>query len=144
MKFIGEEPRADVLAELVRKNNAILEQAKKQSQGYQYGIVKNLLETEYHTLKKKLDAERDEQERRREEEQKQPRIDYSHIWRADPKPQEGIGDISELLEDFFEEDDDDSRPSSSSHSPTALQIMAEMMRQREPEMDEWDDDDDEL
>jgi len=105
-KIIGEEPQTTVLVELVNKNFAVLAKAKNQSQGYRYGILTKLLQRKYHGLKLKLEAERKEQELAREERKRQTlsRLeDYSRYVPAN-KTEEGIGDISKLLDDMFEED----------------------------------------
>ena len=71
----------------------------------------------------------------------QPRIDYSRIHRADPTPQEGLDDISELLDD---EEDESPAPS---NAPSQLQqALAEAKRQRKAEAFAWydEDDDDEI
>lgn len=135
--IIGEEPQASILDELIRKNFSAWENAKSESQSYRYGILKKLLRTEYHGLKLKLEAEHAEQEHMREERRNQPRIDYSHIHRADPTPQEGLDDISELLDDG---EDESPAPS---NAPSQLQpALAEAKRQRKAEAFAWDDEDD--
>ena len=56
--------------------------------------------------------------------------------------EEGIGDISELLDDWGEEDDD-RQASQTSYDPLTLQrLIAEMKRQRKAEAFAWDDEDD--
>lgn len=138
--IIGEEPQASVLDELVRKNLPALEKAKNESQGYRYGIVKKLLETEYHGVKLKLEAERAEREWMLEERRKYPPSILEDCFRRAEagRHEEGIGDISALLDD----DDDDEVPVSSGDSSSARQILAEMRRLRKAEQDDDDDDDD--
>lgn len=136
--IIGEEPQASVLDELVRKNLPALEKAKNESQGYRYGIVKKLLETEYHGVKLKLEAERAERERMLEERRKYPPSILEDCFRRAEagRHEEGIGDISALLDD----DDDDEVPVSSGDSSSARQILAEMRRLRKAEQDDDEDD----
>lgn len=131
--IIGEEPQASVLDEVVRKNFSVFEAAKNEPQGYRYGILKKILRTEYHDLKLKLEAERAEQEERRN----QTRIDYSRFDRAGSTPQEGLDDISELLYD----DDEDENPAPSNNPSQLQQVIAEMKRQRKADILDWDDDD---
>lgn len=131
--IIGEEPQASVLDEVVRENFPVFEAAKNEPQGYRYGILKKILRTKYHGLKLKLEAERAEQEERRN----QTRIDYSRFDRAGSTPQEGLDDISELLDD----DDEDANPAPSNNPSQLQQVIAEMKRQQKADILDWDDDD---
>ena len=142
--MIGEEPQAGVLDELVRRNFPVLEKAKNEPQAYRYGILKELLQTEYHGLKLKLEAERAEQERLLEESRKYPPSLLEDCFRRAEasRHEEGIGDISELLVNFFEDEDDEKPLVDLSTPPASLQILEEMMRTRKKEQDDWDDNDD--
>ena len=145
-KIIGEEPQASVLDELARKNFLVLDNAKKQPQGYRYGILKKLLQTEYHDLKLKLEAERAEQERMREEQRKYPPSVLEDCFRraAESRHEEGIGDISELLDDWGKEDEELYTHHAPSGHSTLQQVLANAKRQKKAELFGWDDDDDEL
>lgn len=143
-KIIGEEPQASVLDDLVRKHFLVLENAKNQPQGYRYGILKKLLQTEYHGLKLKLEAERAEQERMREEQKKYPPSVLEDCYRraAESRHEEGIGDISELLDDWGEEDEELYAHQEPSVPSTLQQVLAEAKRQKKAELFGWEDDDD--
>lgn len=141
--IIGEEPQASILDELIRKNFSAWENAKSESQSYRYGILKKLLQTEYHGLKLKLEAEREAEERTREERRMYPPSLLEDCFRraAASRQEEGIGDISELLDDWEEEDDD--QASETPYDPLTLpRLIAEMKRQRKAEAFDLDDDED--
>ena len=101
-----------------------MDKAKNQPQGYRYGILKKLLQTEYHSLKLKLEAEREEQRKY------PPSVLEDCFRRAETsRHEEGIGDISELLDDWGKEEE--LYAHHAPPGPSMLQeVLAETKRQK--------------
>ena len=98
----GEKLDPSVLRVLISKNRSTWSTGKLEGQNYLYVALKRIIEAHYQSNKRTLEAERIVAEREREEAKRIPRINYDDMIRCEPQ-EEGLGDISYLLDDDEEE-----------------------------------------
>lgn len=103
---IGKELDASVIQELVNANRGTWTKISGRGQGYKFATLKNIVSREYNNTVRKLEAQRLEGERIAEERANNPRIDYSAIIAGVNQKKDGLGDISNLLDECFEVGED--------------------------------------
>ena len=101
----GEELDAHVIRRIVSQNWLAFEKGLEEQEGYRFNTLVNLTSNQYAKWKNVMAGENAERRRAIEEARNRPRINYENIYRKEPE-QEGLGDISALLDEMFEDFDD--------------------------------------
>lgn len=101
----GMELDANVIRRIVRQNWSSFEKKMDEQEGYRFKTLLNLTRSQYSKWKNIIANENAEYQRTRKEWQSKPRIDYENIYQQEPA-QDGLGDISALLDEIFGDFDD--------------------------------------
>jgi hypothetical protein len=104
-KAAGMELDANVIRRIVRQNWSSFEKKMNEQEGYRFKTLLNLTRSQYSKWKNIITNENTEYQRTLKEWQSKPRIDYENIYQQEPE-QDGLGDISALLDEMFGDFDD--------------------------------------
>lgn len=96
---------AKVVGRIVSNNWNAFERGMAQKEGYRLNTLVNLLKTQYVKTKSAIVGEEIKYQQAIERRKKEPRINYDNLPAWKPK-EEGLGDISALLEEIFGDVDD--------------------------------------
>lgn len=98
-KAAGCDPDSRVIRRIVSQNWSKFEKQLDKPEGYRLSTLANFIGSQYEKWKNIIAMENAEYLREMEEARRKPRINYDAIHRKEPE-QEGLGDISALLEEF--------------------------------------------
>ena len=97
----GTEVSPRVINWIISHNTRAFENNMDKAEGYRFKTLLNLVETNYEKMARAIAAEDMERKLDMERRRTEPRIDYDHIYRADPEPEGYFDDISALLDEMF-------------------------------------------
>lgn len=101
----GTEPDVHVIRRIVSQNWRAFEKGMEEQEGYRFNTLINLTSNQYTKWKNLITGEDAERRYAMEEARSRPKINYDNIYRKEPE-QEGLGDISDLLDEMFGDFDD--------------------------------------
>lgn len=129
-KIVGEELDYYVLHRVIDGNRQDFQKAKPKGSPYIYGVLQNKLKTEYEETKRKMECEaiQAEQEKQRRKESRELSKAIQHLPNLQStSSQDGLDDISEMLDELFVMDDfQEPDPVPSDALPASLQIIEKM------------------
>lgn len=96
----GCKPDSRVIKRIISRNWTAFEKGLDQKEGYRLNTLVNLINDQYRKWEHVIAMEDAENLRDMEEVRRKPRINYDAIHRKEPE-QEGLGDISALLDEMF-------------------------------------------
>lgn len=97
----GTEVEAKVINRIISYNTKAFDIHMDKPEGYRFNTLLNLVKTNYEKMARSIAGEELERKLDMERRRKEPRIDYTKIYRKDPEPEGYLGDISALLDEMF-------------------------------------------
>lgn len=94
-------PDVKVIRRIISQNWSAFEKGLGEQEGYRFKTLLNLVKDQYRKWEHVIAIDEAEYLHTIEKARTEPSINYDTIYRADPKEPEGLGDISELLDEFF-------------------------------------------
>lgn len=101
----GCTPDAKVVGRIISQNWQAFEKGLDEQEGYRFNTLINLVNEQYRKWEHVIAVEEAEYISAIEERRNEPRINYDALRRKEPE-QEGLGDISDLLDEVFGDCDD--------------------------------------
>lgn len=138
--IIGEKLNYIILDELLNRYRTEFAKARKKPQSYIFGILKKKVQEDYHKIKRRNEALRVEQDRACEERRRYASLNMDRIRSpyTTHDEEDGLGDISGLLDEILPPELDRDQDLNSGEEPKSLRILtrlkAESSRENEEEL----------
>lgn len=133
-KIIGGKLNFYILNDLVNRHQADFVKAKGQPANYIFGILKNKVAAEYRKEEHKREVQCMQEEWDREQRRLQPQINWDYLFdmRSKHEKEDGVLDVSDLLDDDDDEDDDlcSSEAPTGSVAPKSLELLEQLTAER--------------
>lgn len=136
--IIGEKLNYIILDELLNRYRTEFAKARKKPQSYIFGILKKKVQEDYHKIKRRNEALRAEQDRACEERRRYASLNMDRIRSpyTTHNEEDGLGDISGLLDDLFSSEPEADREVEAGEEPESLRILARLKAESSRENEE--------